>query len=55
MLSYQNGGVYKFAYWNYVEASAAGSNIGGTAQSVTAAVDWFEQTKHCVNKNRCKR
>ena len=41
-VNYQNGGVYNFATGN-ISASAAGTNIGGTPQSVTAAVDWFEQ------------
>ena len=48
-VSYQNGGVYKFNTGN-VEASAAGSNIGGTVQSVTAAVDWFERQNIVLTK-----
>ena len=40
-VNYQNGGVYNFATGN-ISASAAGTNVGGTPQNVTA-VDWFEQ------------
>jgi len=40
-VNYQNGGVYNFATGN-ISASAAGSNIGGTAVNVTAVTDWFE-------------
>ena len=41
-VNYQNGGVYNFTTGN-ISASAAGTNVGGTPQSVTAATDWFEQ------------
>ena len=48
-VNYQNGGVYNFATGN-ISASAAGTNIGGTPQSVTAAVDWFEQQNIVLTK-----
>ena len=41
-VNYQNGGVYNFATGN-ISASAAGTNVGGTPQNVTAVTDWFEQ------------
>ena len=40
-VDYQNGGVYNFAT-GAIAASAAGTNIGGTVQAVTAVTDWFE-------------
>jgi len=40
-VDYQNGGVYNFGT-GAIAASAAGTNIGGTAQAVTAVTDWFE-------------
>tara|TARA_R100001460_G_scaffold87772_1_gene129234 strand:+ start:1817 stop:4021 length:2205 start_codon:yes stop_codon:yes gene_type:complete len=42
-VDYQQGGVYCFKSGSTISASAAGTNIGGTAQSVTAQKDWFEQ------------
>jgi len=40
-VDYQNGGVYNFGT-GAIAASAAGTNIGGTVQAVTAVTDWFE-------------
>ena len=48
-VNYQNGGVYNFTTGN-ISASAAGTNVGGTPQSVTAAVDWFEQQNIVLTK-----
>jgi hypothetical protein len=48
-VNYQNGGVYNFATGN-ISASAAGTNVGGTPQSVTAAVDWFERQNIVLTK-----
>ena len=40
-VDYQNGGVYNFGT-GAIAASAAGTDIGGTVQAVTAVTDWFE-------------